>query len=131
MPIYNCISPVNGIPMAAREKVATGITDAHCNSTGAPRNFVHVFFREVAQAGGRFDKPFFIEGVNRAGRQAEVVLALKKELRKALSDGAGVPLEQVGARITESPASWVMEGGDILPEPGEEDAKWFAAGESA
>jgi hypothetical protein len=55
------------------------------------------------------------------------MLKLKEDLREAYSDNAGVPLDQVGARIGETPASWVMEGGDILPEPGEESEKWYAA----
>ena len=130
MPVYNCISPIGSVSMEAREKVATAITDVHCKSTGAPRSFVHVFFREKPESGPGafdFDKPFYIDGYNRAGRQAGVVLKLKDELRKAFSDNAGVPLDQVGARISETPASWVMEGGDILPEPGEEDEKWYAS----
>ena len=124
MPVYNCISPEGSLSDAVREKVATGITDAHCKSTGAPRNFVHVFFRETSST--RFDKPYFIDGVNRAGRPEGVVLALKEDLRKAYSEGAGIALDQIGARISETPASWIMEGGDILPEPGEEDEKWFS-----
>lgn len=129
MPVYNCISPAGSVSMQSRKKVATAITDVHCESTGAPRNFVHVFFRETRDYGpgaSDFDKPYYIDGFNRAGRPAEIVLKLKDDLRKAFSDNAGVPLDEVGARITETPASWVMEGGDILPEPGEEDEKWYA-----
>ena len=48
-------------------------------------------------------------------------------VRKAYSDIADVPLEQVGASISEVPASWVMEGGAILPEPGEEGEEWYKA----
>lgn len=128
MPVYNCISPVGSVSMESRKKVATAITDVHCQSTGAPRSFVHVFFREKPESGPRssdFDKPFFIDGFNRAGRPADVVQKLKDDLRKAFSDNAAVPIDQVGARIAETPASWVMEGGDILPEPGEEDEKWY------
>lgn len=130
MPVYNCTSPVGGVSMETREKVATAITDVHCESTGAPRSFVHVFFRETPESGSGasgFDKPYYIDGINRAGRAADVVLKLKEDLRKAYSENAGVPLDQVGARIGETPASWVMEGGDILPEPGEEGEKWYAS----
>ncbi len=130
MPVYHCISPAGSVSMEAREKVATAITDVHCESTGAPRSFVHVFFRETPKSGPGahdFDKPYYIDGVNRAGRLDDVVLKLKANLRKAFSDNANVPLDQIGARISVTPASWVMEGGDILPEPGEEDEKWYAS----
>jgi phenylpyruvate tautomerase PptA (4-oxalocrotonate tautomerase family) len=130
MPVYNCISPVGAVSMEAREEIATAITDVHCNSTGAPRSFVHVFFREAPGSGpsaSGFDKSYYIDGFNRAGRPADVVLKLKEDLRKAFSDKAGVSLDQVGVRIAETPASWVMEGGDILPEPGDEDEKWYAS----
>jgi phenylpyruvate tautomerase PptA (4-oxalocrotonate tautomerase family) len=130
MPIYNCVAPAGRVSMQARKKIATAITDIHCGSTSAPRSFVHVFFRETS-ADGKDDTgaptPFFIDGVNRAGRETDVVLALKSDLRKANADIAGVPLDQVGANISEVPASWVMEGGAILPEPGEEGEEWYTA----
>ena len=130
MPVYNCIAPAGRVSMEARKKIATAITDVHCSSTNAPRSFVHVFFRETP-ADGESDTgaeaPYYIDGVNRAGRRTDVVLELKADLRKAYADIAGVPLDQVGASISEVPASWVMEGGAILPEPGEEGEEWYAA----
>jgi len=130
MPVYNCTAPAGSISMQTRKKIATAITDVHCKSTNAPRSFVHVFFRETTNGGSEtsgVDTPFFIDGVNRAGREANVVLELKSELRKAYSDIAGVPVDQVGARISEVPASWVMEAGAILPEPGEEGEEWYSS----
>ncbi len=130
MPVYNCIAPAGRVSMEARRKIATAITDIHCESTNAPRSFVHVFFRETSDSDNGssvVETPYFIDGVNRAGRQADVVLKLKSDLRKAYSELAGVPLDQVGASISEVPASWVMEGGAILPEPGEEGEEWYAA----
>ena len=109
--------------MEVRKRMATAITDIHCGSTNAPRSFVHVFFRETpvngsSEAGAK--TPCYIDGVNRAGRKTDVVLELKSDLRKAHADIAGVPLVQVGASISEIPASLVMEGGAILPGPRQE-----------
>jgi hypothetical protein len=42
-----------------------------------------------------------------------------------LSTIAGVPKDQVSGHISESPASWIMEAGQILPEPGAETAEWY------
>lgn len=38
---------------------------------------------------------------------------------------AGVPADQVTMRTSTTPASWILEGGRVLPEPGEEEA-WLA-----
>lgn len=38
-----------------------------------------------------------------------------------------MPREAVSGRISEAPASWTMEAGKILPEPGAESEEWFAA----
>ena len=130
MPVYNCIAPAGSVSMEARKRIAKAVTDIHCESTNAPRSFVHVFFDETPADGTNasgIDTPYFIDGVNRAGRKADVVLELKLDLRKAYSEIADVPLEQVGASISEVPASWVMEGGAILPEPGEEGEEWYKA----
>lgn len=127
MPVYNCISPAGVVPMDARPKIAKAFTDIHCDSTGAPRSFVHVFFKETPEgADSGYDTPYYIDAGNRAGRAPEVVLKLKNDLRQAYAEHAGVPLDQVGARIVEGPARWSMEGGHILPEPGQEGAEWYA-----
>ena len=130
MPIYNCSAPAGRISIEAQKNIATAITDMHCGSTNAPRRFVHVFFRETAADGNSdsgTETPYFIEGINRAGRKTDVVLELKSDLCKAYADIAGVPLHHAGASISEVPASWVMEGGAILPEPGEQGEEWFEA----
>ena len=110
--------------------MAAAIADIHCGSANAPRSFAHVFFRETpadgsSEAGPK--TPYCIDGVNRAGRKTDVVLELKSDLRKAYADIAGVPLDQVGASISEVPASWVIEGGAILPEPRQEGEQWYEA----
>ena len=113
--------------MEARKRMATATPDIHCGSTNAPRSFVHVFFRETTADSNNdvgIDTPYRIDGVNRAGRKTDVVLELKSDLRKACADIAGVPLDQVGASIPEVPASWVMEGGAIVPEPRQEGEEW-------
>ena len=127
MPVYNCIAPVGAVPVEARPKIAKAFTDIHCDSTGAPRSFVHVFFKETAAgADSGFDSEHYIDARNRAGRKAEVVLKLKNDLRQAYAEHAGVSVDKVGARIIEGPARWSMEGGHILPEPGQEGAEWYA-----
>ncbi|HWF69215.1 MAG TPA: hypothetical protein VG187_06540 [Mycobacterium sp.] len=46
-------------------------------------------------------------------------------MRTAVTRVAGVPAEQVLVVFQSSPASFAIEGGRVLPEPGEEEA-WIA-----
>ncbi len=125
MPYYRCIVPEGSVELDKRQQVATAITDIHCGSTGAPRSFVHVEFVETpAGETPEFEVPYYIDGGNRAGRSEEVKAKLLSDLTGAFERITGV--DGVGARITESPASWSMEGGHVLPEPGEEGAEWYA-----
>ena len=114
MPVYNCISPAGAVPMDVRPKIAKAFTDIHCDSTNAPRSFVHVFFKETPEgADSGYGTPHYIDAGNRAGRPAEVVLKLKNDLRQAYAENAGVALDQVGARIVEGPT--LVDGGRSHP----------------
>ena len=123
MPYYRCVVPKDSIPFDQRQRVAHAFTDVHCGMTGAPRNFVHVTF--VANDAGEFAEPYYIDGGNRAGRPAELKERLLGELKRSFTEITGVADNQLGGRITEGPASWSMEGGHILPEPGEEGPEWY------
>ena len=123
MPVYRCITPAGSLALSQRQAIAKAFTDIHCDSTGAPRSFVHVFF---ADHDGQADRPsYYMAGNNRAGRPREVRDALLSSLCDALASIAEVPRTSVDGHIAESPASWAMEGGEILPEPGEEGPTWF------
>ena len=124
MPYYRCVVPNDALPFEQRRQVAQAFTDIHCGMTGAPRNFVHVAF--FANDAGEFEQPYYIDGGNRAGRPAELKERLLGELKRAFRDITGVPDTQLGGRITEGPASWSMEGGHVLPEPGEEGPEWHS-----
>jgi hypothetical protein len=45
---------------------------------------------------------------------------------EAVAETVRVDAAQVGVVTRDVPAAWVMEGGAVMPEPGEEDA-WLAA----
>ena len=122
MPFYRCVVPADSLDFDKRKEVARAFTDIHCGSTGAPRQFVHVAFYEDDDS--EWQTPYFIDGGNRAGRPREVKERLLADLQDAFRAIAGVPAEMVSGRITEGPASWSMEGGKVLPEPGEEGPEW-------
>ena len=124
MPNYRCEIPKDSIPFDKRQKIALSFTDIHCGSTGAPRSFVNVVFEEQAETNREI--PYYIDGGNRAGRPEEVRDQLLVDLRTSFAEIAGVPMDLVGGRIIENKASWTMEGGIVLPEPGQEGAEWYA-----
>jgi len=128
MPYYRCIIPKDSLTFEQRQEIALAFTDIHCGSTGAPRSFVSVAFFETPEGeGSEFDSDYYLDGGNRAGRPEDVKQQLLADLTQAFSDISGVPVEQIPGRIRENPASWTMEGGFVLPEPGQEGPEWYAA----
>jgi phenylpyruvate tautomerase PptA (4-oxalocrotonate tautomerase family) len=128
MPYYRCIIPKDALSFEQRQDIARAFTDIHCGSTGAPRSFVSVAFFETPEGEqSEFGSEYYLDGGNRAGRPEELKQQLLADLTQAFGDIAEVPLEQIGGRINENPASWTMEGGFVLPEPGQEGPEWYAA----
>lgn len=123
MPMYRWAVPQDSVSLEQRAEVALAFTDIHCGGTGAPRNFVHVVFEEREPKAGR--ERFYLDGFNRAGRPQEVKDQLLAELLQAFQAITGAPHGDVGGRIIDGPAKWTMEGGMVLPEPGEETAEWY------
>ncbi len=125
MPVYRCKIPTGSVSLEKRQEVAVAFTDIHCEITDAPRSFVHVFFDEQGSE-SKYPTRFYIDGLNRAGRTEEVKQMVLGRLSRSFSEIVGVPADTVSGRISETPASWAMEGGAVLPEPGEEGAEWYA-----
>jgi phenylpyruvate tautomerase PptA (4-oxalocrotonate tautomerase family) len=103
-----------------RKEIANAIMNIHCDVTGAPETFVHVFF---------FPKPGIdnhaVNGSIRKGRDESQREAIHSRIVEAYSTVAGIPRNEVRVSTLDVPSKWVMEGGSLLPEPGEEDA-WLA-----
>lgn len=128
MPLYVCNTKRNALNGSAKEKIAQAITDIHCNVTGAPASFVHAVFFEEASQFPLEDKTLYVRGTIRKGRSDQQKNQIAESIRRSLVEYGGVTAQQTEAQILETPASWVLEGGEIMPEPGEE-AEWFAAQE--
>lgn len=122
MPLYLCNSVAGSIPEAARAGIASDVTDIHCEVTGAPRDFVHVFFFEDAPRQPLHGRSVFLFGSIRAGRTPEQKRAIVERTRQSISRHTGLPAGEILVDTTDVPAGWVMEGGSMLPEPGEEEA---------
>ena len=129
MPLYICNTAKGSVSDEAKASIAGAITDIHCEVTGAPPQFVHtVFFEEEA----RFplgDSKAGVFGSIRAGRTDEQKQQIIDAVEQAFVAHAGFAAGEAQVAIADTPASWVMEGGEIMPEPGEE-AEWLEAHEA-
>ena len=125
MPLYRCTTAPGLTSREQRGEIAGAITRIHCEITGAPPTFVHAFFAEDADAELPEGKRVFVLGSIRGGRTPEQKEKLVAEMRRAIADIADVPEPEVAVVTADMPARWVMEGGAVLPEPGEE-AEWLA-----
>ncbi|MEM7466602.1 MAG: 4-oxalocrotonate tautomerase [Pseudomonadota bacterium] len=113
-----------------RKKVAQVITGIHCSITGAPPEFVNVVFMEGHRV--RDGKQLAITGTVRKGgnRNKELTDNLKDQIHNEVAHAIGIEQTQVLTTLIGFPASWAMEGGEILPEPGDESA-WLKRAEVA
>jgi phenylpyruvate tautomerase PptA (4-oxalocrotonate tautomerase family) len=129
MPIYQVAAPAGTLTGEIRARVASMITDAHVDATGAPRSFVHVYFNDVPQgaaysADGVDAEITGIQGAIRAGRTLDQKQALIKRIVAEWAEITGQSPKNVVAGLTEIDSDVTMEYGLILPHPGDE-TKWF------
>ena len=135
MPLYICAAEKGRIPASLKQQIAREVTRVHCDITAAPPTFVHCFFfdkgspqiallQQVFKSSS--DKPYQLFGNLRAGRSEETKDRVIEEMCRGVASILGVPREEIDMATQDIPAKWVMEGGDLLPEPGEE-AAWLKA----
>lgn len=126
MPLYICNTKTDALNSEMKHQISDQITHIHCDVTGAPAIFVHVVFLEESQLFPPQEKVLAVRGTIRKGRSMEQKANIATRIEAALAKYGKLAADQVEANIQETPASWVLEGGEIMPEPGEEEA-WFAA----
>lgn len=124
MPLYRCAVREGLTTEEQRAEIAREIVRIHCGVTGAPPSFVHAFFSEEP-SGAMAGKSAFVFGTIRWGRTDEQKAQIVSELNDVLMRVTGCPADQVGVTTMDVPSRWNMEGGELLPEPGEE-AEWLA-----
>ncbi|MBO9489447.1 hypothetical protein J7384_03635 [Endozoicomonas sp. G2_1] len=126
MPLYT-ISTQSSLPVQQREQLAKLIMDVHCGLTGAPETFVNVLFSTNAPLNRGI--ALNILGTVRKGRTATMNDELQLLMMDKVSELLRIPQLQMEISLFEIPARWIMEGGEILPEPGEEDdCEWLQNG---
>jgi phenylpyruvate tautomerase PptA (4-oxalocrotonate tautomerase family) len=94
-----------------------------------PSTYVNVVFHELPADSVYTDgvpaSPVLVSGWIREGHPKAETPRLATEIGSAVTRITGVPAERVLVVFESSPASFAVEGGRVLPEPGEE-AAWIA-----
>lgn len=124
MPMYLCNSVHGSISDEAKQKIAIDITRIHCALTNAPAKFVHAFFLEDAPDHPLFGKSVCLTGNIRAGRTDAQKAGIIQQMLASIVTHSGCKADDALVRLVDTPASWVMEGGEVFPEPGEEE-EWM------
>ncbi len=125
MPLYRCAVLEGSTSEAQRARIAKEVVRIHCDTTGAPPSFVHAFFSEAPAEKLPPGKSAFVLGSIRAGRTDAQKAQIVSELTDVVAEVLGAERNAVGVATVDVPSKWNMEGGELLPEPGEE-AEWLA-----
>jgi phenylpyruvate tautomerase PptA (4-oxalocrotonate tautomerase family) len=127
MPFYHALVQPGLLTETQRQHFAGDVVDVHCDVTGAPPSFVHVLVTEDADHRLPEGQAATVNGTIRAGRNADQKSEIARRLSAALATTAGVEPEAVSTATRDIEASYTMEGGVLLPEPGSaEEAEWGA-----
>ena len=131
MPIYTCTTSESTLDGDTKAALAREIGRIHAAINHVPSTYVNVVFHELAKENVYTDgvpaSPVLVSGWVRAGHPEAETTRLATEIAEAVTRITGVSAERVLVVIQSSPARFAVEGGRVLPEPGEEQA-WFANG---
>ncbi|HEX4250632.1 MAG TPA: tautomerase family protein, partial [Pseudonocardia sp.] len=126
MPVYTCTTTMATLGEAVTQELAAEITRIHAAITHVPTTFVNVIFHELPTGDIFTDPlpahPLLINGWARDGHPAEETTRLALDIAHASTLVTGLPPERVLVVIQNSPARFAVEGGRVLPEPGQEGA---------
>ena len=125
MPLYHALIRHDLLTVEQRQDFSQDVVDIHCGITGAPPSFVHALFTEGELPDGM---NAVINGTIRAGRNDGQKAEIHDRMSRALAERAGVDPSTVSTSTRDIDASYTMEGGVLLPEPGSADEQAWMAG---
>jgi phenylpyruvate tautomerase PptA (4-oxalocrotonate tautomerase family) len=133
MPVYTCTTTTSTLTADIKGALAHEIARIHAEINHVPSTYVNVVFHELPVGGIYTDgvpaNPVLVNGWVRSGQLEDKTTLLATEIAAAVSRIANVPADRVMMVIQNSPASGAVEGGRVLPEPGQEQA-WIAANDT-
>jgi phenylpyruvate tautomerase PptA (4-oxalocrotonate tautomerase family) len=129
MPVYTCTTTTSTLTADVKGALAHEIGRIHAEINHVPTTYVNVVFHELPADGIYTDgvpaNPVLLNGWVRSGHPKDKTTRLATEIAAAVSRIANVDPGRVLMVIQNSPASGAVEGGRIMPEPGQEQA-WIA-----
>jgi phenylpyruvate tautomerase PptA (4-oxalocrotonate tautomerase family) len=126
VPIYTCTTTESILTADSKTALAVEIARIHSAINHVPSTYVNVVFHELPAdaiyTDGRPAVPVLVSGWVRAGHPDADTTRLATEISTAVTRVTGIPAERVIVVFTSSPAHYAVEGGRVLPEPGQEQA---------
>jgi phenylpyruvate tautomerase PptA (4-oxalocrotonate tautomerase family) len=131
MPVYTCTMAESTFNADTKRALAGEVARIHSSITHVPSTFVNVAFHELAADGLYTDgvpaSPVLVNGWVREGHPTDDTTRLATEIATAVSKICDIDTDRVLVVIAPSPARFAVEGGRVLPEPGQE-REWLAGG---
>jgi phenylpyruvate tautomerase PptA (4-oxalocrotonate tautomerase family) len=132
MPVYTCTTAESTVTSEDKAALAGEISRIHSAINHVPSTYVNVVFHELPSDSVYTDgvpaRPLLISGWVRDGHPENETTRLATEIAAAATRVTGIPANRVLVVFQSSPAHFAVEGGRVLPEPGEE-AAWLAEGD--
>jgi phenylpyruvate tautomerase PptA (4-oxalocrotonate tautomerase family) len=129
MPIYTCTVAESTLSADTKRALAGEIAHIHSSINHVPSTYVNVAFHELAAdslyTDGAPASPVLVSGWVREGHPEEDTTKLAIEIAAAVSRICGIDEKRVLVVMESSPARFAVEGGRVLPEPGQEQS-WIA-----
>lgn len=129
MPIYTCTTNNSTLTAENKSELATEIATIHASINNVPATYVNVVFHELpagnVYTAGVPASPILVNGWVREGHPEAETTRLASEIAAAVTRITGADAERVLVLMQSSPARFAIEGGRVLPEPGQEQA-WIA-----
>jgi phenylpyruvate tautomerase PptA (4-oxalocrotonate tautomerase family) len=130
VPIYTLTTTPSTLNAQVKAALAGEMGRIHASINHVPSTYVNVVFHELPAVAVYTDgvpaNPVLVSGWVRPGHPEDKTTRLATEIAAAVSRIANVAADRVLVVIQSSPARFAVEGGRVLPEPGQEQA-WFAA----
>jgi phenylpyruvate tautomerase PptA (4-oxalocrotonate tautomerase family) len=127
MPTYTVTTANVALTPAQESEIASVITEAHHQATGAPGFFAQVIFialpAQKHYIGGKLNSApqVYVHGLIRAGRSAEAKTKLIQQITLKAREIAAVGTEDIWVYVQDIPPQQMVEFGRVLPEPGAEE----------
>ena len=130
MPIYQVVTSGVDLDRDQRDTLARRFTQVHHEVTQAPEPFIRIAFQPMPlglmYTAGEIEPSLVLHAGCRAGRSETTRHELMRKLYAVIREVTDLPPNQIFIAVTDTPSSWLMEAGLVLPEPTHEaEAAWM------